>query len=922
MTEYPCIGTTFDELIGGEYSVRVRPVNSSVDEGWYGTLSAPLTVKVLSAPENLKYNASSARITWSAVTGASGYMVEINGAEYKSLTTSYAFESPKESFDVRVKATTNSATVYDSAYSASVSYTYLAPVTDFSVKDGVLYWGATENATAYLVKLNNSSGYVTVQTNCYNNFPAGESVSISIKPIIEGANTFSSWSVGQSVTLLASPANLRYEAGQVLWDSVSSCGGYTLKISKDGAAAESTVIGESTLFYDVSEKVSEVGTYTVQVAANADDQASNCFGSKLSSTLTIKRLAAPTNLTVTDNSYASNSTVLTYSRVTDAVSYMIKYSGVDASKNTSVTSTTVNISDAVLSFLSSVQTEITVIAKGTATQTGTTASPVILDSKGAIKSVTKLATPTGVRISNNKLYFDSVSGADGYIVYVDGTSSDNGRDISTSGAMFSVSLNAGVHTIALRAKGNGSDIISSNLSQNNDSTPLTVRKLATPTVSIANEILTLGSQDSNASSYMLYTGDAATKNQLAGYTTATSVFDAVTSTTTATVFYAKALGNGELILDSEYSSGQSVLKLAAPTNFRLADSTLQWNSVAGASTYAIYESNIAISNASSITTNSFDANLFGYKVNELTNSEYTVNVVAKGNGSTRFTSDISATTLTFTKLARPNLTKPDGEYYVWAAVNSASGYTLKFGSSSVVSVDSTVLKYKPVFPGTGSLKVSARAIGNNTTTISSSYTELTQTVVSLTVPEISASYDNGLKIFVTNTSAFASCNEYFKYSYSSNGTLVADQTGNTANLGANAGTYGVLCTADGEYFQEGTFYVSACASSASNYTVLAAPTDTELSKDNATQSSPYYFNWRVVAAASSYSGTITLKNASGGVVRTLNISDKSGKITLGVLYSDDAAQKVTSVTYTIKATGNGSTTFESAATAGTLTVNY
>lgn len=914
-TEELVVGTTYDKLIGGSYSVRVRPVNSNASEGWYGTYSAPLTIEVLSAPTGLTYDTSLGTIKWDTVTGASGYVLSIMTVEgineQQLVTNSYRYSDPDQSFEIKVKAISRSVQVYDSAYSASVKYTHIAPVTDFSVSDGVLKWNATgPEGTQYLVKIDGILTSGVLDSPEYSRFPIGRSTRISIKPILKDGNSFSSWSAEQTITILPAPTGVKFDEGALLWNSVQGAAGYRIEVYKGDSKIEDLNSG-MLVTLDVSDYVKEAGKYRFKVYAIADSP--NYFDSKASENVNVTRLSAPTNLAVKDDPYDYNKTILSYSGSENANGYTIRYDGVEYTDSNAGTS--VNISNAVQNYLEAGVCTISVSANGSYSQQGT---DVYLESAVSEIEINKLAVPTGVYIRENRLYFNSVAGANGYVVYIDGTSAGNGHDISVSGEMFSITLTPGEHSLAVRAKGDSATTLSSNLSTNNDNTALIVTKLAPPQISINNNCLYIDSSD-NKGSTKIYTNEAV---EFVGFESGTDISDKVT--TAGIRIYAVTHSGVDNVIDSESSNILTPRKLLAPVNFRLSAGYLQWNTVSGARSYDIYyEDAVRIR---SINATSYGTDQLEYIDGKgETNSHFNLSVKAVGDGSNTFDSDKS-NMVTFSKLAIPDVrVSADGRMYNWEAVTDAAGYELQIGSNQPIKLSNTVTAWAPEFSAIGANVVKVRAIGDNLTSITSKDYTIEQNVAKLEKPEISASFliGTGLIINVDNASAYSEYGQNITYSYVSGGSPVSGATESSAVLGSASGVYKVTCTVNGGFFYGGdkdrpesnVFYIGN-SSSTMQYTVLSRPTGVELDKyGTADSTATYSLNWKAVGGAQGYSGKIILVKSDGTEITKI-VTGSSTRYDLGKLKADG----IVKVRYDFNALGNDNDTFTGPVASGELNV--
>lgn len=117
-------------------------------------------IQRLETPANLRVEGN--KIKWNAVDGASAYVVEINGTEYKTTATEYDLNV--QAYTVCVKAVGNGVYFEDSFYSAEIKNKIAAP-TGLAYQSDTFSWTAVQNATGYVVKIGETEIDVGTETS-------------------------------------------------------------------------------------------------------------------------------------------------------------------------------------------------------------------------------------------------------------------------------------------------------------------------------------------------------------------------------------------------------------------------------------------------------------------------------------------------------------------------------------------------------------------------------------------------------------------------------------------------------------------------------------------------------------------------------------------------------------------------------------
>ena len=132
----------------GELTVTVKAISDGKKFD-SSPMSAPITATKLEAPKNIAY--SGGKLTWSAVSGATGYELKVNGTPYTSTTNECALPFIKGDNEVSVTATSSDPTVVHGVAKETVYYNKLSPITSMNYKSGTVSWSADTDAKAFAV---------------------------------------------------------------------------------------------------------------------------------------------------------------------------------------------------------------------------------------------------------------------------------------------------------------------------------------------------------------------------------------------------------------------------------------------------------------------------------------------------------------------------------------------------------------------------------------------------------------------------------------------------------------------------------------------------------------------------------------------------------------------------------------------------
>ena len=202
-------------------------------------------------------------VTFDAVEGAQGYVLEINGRQISVSGLSYSLDSYQGQVEIRVKAAGDGTVYADSEFSAVITVTLsgaLETPSGVSVSGNVISWSAVDGAVGYTLLINGKE--YSAADNSFTTDITGE-VRISVKALGDGIlhfdSEYSDVFYGNVPYQLEAPARFRYSAieNTLKWEPSEGATGYTVT----------------------------VGTETVSLARNADSLSAARFGDSFSATI-------------------------------------------------------------------------------------------------------------------------------------------------------------------------------------------------------------------------------------------------------------------------------------------------------------------------------------------------------------------------------------------------------------------------------------------------------------------------------------------------------------------------------------------------------------------------------------------------------------------------------------------------------------
>lgn len=650
------------------------------------------------------------KLTWDKVTDAETYDIIINGEKAATITASDnpSYECDLADFEsVSVQINTNyvdynsDLKTNDGSTNNLVRHSFDIP----SLNYGVFSWPAVDGADGYWVKLGTEQPILVKDTK-FSEYTEN-SGTISVRPNCKSSTDFYAFSAPKTYDIISAPeVSFNKTTCSICWETVPDAAGYNVSIVKDGKnSIDIPDFGQYSNIYS-SFKFNEVGEYVVSVAAKGDSSSGK--NDSVKSSFKVIRLAAPEDVSSVEE---SNSVVISWSSAAATAKYKILLPTLEF-----VTVSDLNYRFGLTSSLYEEMYEFKVYSVGTDNYT--------LDSSDFMKiTVTQLESVKSVKIQDSRVIWDPVVKAEGYVVNVDGT------EHPVNGTQYVIDVANGVHTIKVKAIGNGKELVSSNYT-----TGLIVKKLQAPTnLKIANYTLSWDAVD-GASSYsvLMQNGNTLYNSNINSVTILSS--DIIETTSLQVV----ARGNGNDTIDSNLSQTKVLYSLDVPMNVTATPVGVSWTEVPNALSYQVNVGDY-ITNVTG-TSCSLDA----YPANT-----YTIVVKAIGNGMVYFDSGESKA-ISVRKLSNVifNMTDKGIE---WHTIAQANGYQIMVDNATPSAVSSNVTSRDLSFDMAGKHTIAVRAIGDGIETIASSWTtEEIESVILQTPASFSVTRDG--EDFVVETS--------------------------------------------------------------------------------------------------------------------------------------------------------------------------
>lgn len=484
--------------------VEILPISNN--STYFSSWSAPKSVLILASPV-LRWNSdyeldgeANSNLYWDGIANASGYAVRVTypdtrqevipaGETQRFFQEAY-LQVGTYKVEVKALAATDSAGIYDSAYSTPITVTRLpapkAAAQDFilsnpdRLSDGfTVTFNRVEGASGYRLYRDNvpiKSGTTTsfTDSSMVDETSIGEQTfnymvqALGTVKTVSGKievtlGSLSADSLSFRITVLSAPTSPSMNGFKYSFGEVSKSHGYSVNVGGKNYTAENTE-------FDLG-LVLAAGSYAIKVCARGNG--TDVLASNFADPLNLVRLEAPRNVRI-DTTEASDGT-LTYDTILHALSYYIVFNNDGQTRDAA----------AIGNMNQYITTEGTSIYMQSAANYYSTDRTVyyMTSQPGTTMMFIKLAAPTfgDVAFSNNRFNFKAPSNLNTQIYTPTYQISDaNGviYDGEANGTSFDISnLPAGTFTFRVRAVGDGKNYVNSEWS-----VPQTITKLASPEV--------------------------------------------------------------------------------------------------------------------------------------------------------------------------------------------------------------------------------------------------------------------------------------------------------------------------------------------------------------------------------------------------------------------------------------------------------
>lgn len=753
----------------GSFNITVKPQGS----GYYYTYeSEKKSGVILASPTGLTYN--NGEFAWSAVPGADFYKVTINGTDYETTETRYAFAGNQQDIEISVAAGSRQAGAYLSAPLSNTCY-YLQPLTKDSYtfnQSGELVWTAVENATSYRITINDVDSQTVSETK-YAGFQVDTRYNIKITPQREFSYTGEA--VVYSFEKLSPVTGVKFSDGKITWNAHPRAASYEVLINGEKFDTTTTTVDksgiESTITIEVYAKgqgensrsytaTKETYTYlprvqntTIENGALVWDASEGAISYDICF-ISMNNQVVPTST----NSYAASNIVpnqqyivkviprggdhtysywsgeftfkvlpaptLTYDNggfrwngSSDVAGYKVRLGKIDPNnaENTEYTYEDLNANQLVYnnSFEQAGKYEISVKAVADKSMAN------VYDSAySAVKFVTRLGDVTGHKLINTTAITDtvqvslsSVNGATGYKVKVNGTERAAAADGIVRIDLESLANIDEETTFNLEAYATGTVTPDSVVLDSLHPYQFKLTRLATPK-NVTIQGTTVKWDDVLHAGQYVVTIDGQPVEASSSQYQMTNI-----AAGDHKVKVQATCRDSQEYIPSKYSVEISFKKLATPGNVRVETQGealyVKWDAPTGATAYSV-----------KVGSNTYDAAMNMHRISDYVNnmpagSSIQLSVYAKGNGSTVIDSEPS-NTITVVKFNAPTGLAVQGDNIVWNAATvdavSAANYDL-YIDGEIIPVTGTQYATSNIAVGTHIVSVVAK--GNNTTTIDS-----------------------------------------------------------------------------------------------------------------------------------------------------------------------------------------------------------
>ena len=674
--------------MGTTYYVRLRAVNST------GTYSAHSDIADFQTRPATPVGAAASDImttsftaNWSAVTGLTGYVLQVSSDDFASTVAIDSTSSTSSSITGLSGATSYQYRIL--AYNATGESPYSSEVTvitlpttpqlvitnsDIAQEQADIGWNAVSGAASYELELSTNSDFSSLVSN-YDplNISSGSTTTTSLTGLSTGttyyvrlralnsAGAYSAYSdIADFQTRPATPVgaaatDVMTTSFTANWSAVTGLTGYVLQVSSDNFASTVAIDSTSSTSSSITG-LSGATSYRYRILAyNATGE------SPYSSEVTVITLPSTPQLVITNNDIAQEQADIGWNAVSGAASYEL-----ELSTNSDFSSLVSNYDPLNISSGSTTTTSLTGLSTGTTYYVRLRA----LNSAGAYSAYsdiadfqTRPATPVGAAASDIMTTsftanWSAVTGLTGYVLQV---SSDNFASTvaidSTSSTSSSITGLSGATSYQYRILAYNATGESSYSSEVTVITLPTTPQLVITNSDIAQEQADIGwNAVSGAASYELELSTNSDFSSLvsnydplnisSGSTTTTSL----TGLSAGTTYYVRLRASNNENAFSDYSSITSFLtRPATPvgnpaTAITTTSFTASWSEVSGTDGYVLQVSSDNFASTAFVDSTSTTSMTVG-TLQGATQYQYRV-LAHNDTGETPYSSQVLVTTLT------------------------------------------------------------------------------------------------------------------------------------------------------------------------------------------------------------------------------------------------------------------------------------
>jgi hypothetical protein len=650
----------FADEAAGDMTVKVYAKGKDDTKSTFdGNASSGTAVTKLTSSFNLREEDDI--IKWDSVTGATGYVLSLNGTEQtfdSTVTSYYVTGGVVGSNAIKVYALGDSTKYITGSYTSLLNVTKYPVPSNYKASGSRVSWDAVSGVTKYIVYVNGTE--VDNGSNAYfelgDSYAAG-SYTIKVKGYSSNANcVYSDYTAEIAVTKIGKVSGVAVVGGVLTWNSVDNAASYLVTVG----SSKYTVSSDKTSYVVMDAS----GTYSVSVQAIGDG--TSYFNGIASDSLSVTKIAAPVI------SYADGT--ISWAAVENATGYNLYINGTKVSNGTSTSYT--------LPIDGSASYAIAVEAVG---------DNAYLSSMSTYSDVASIGIPS-LAVSGDGVSWKAVSDATGYILIVNGTSHCFDATVT------SYSLNgqaSGDYELQLVVVSNKS----SSFSYSADGKKTITKLAAVTNIAASSGVLTWDAV-ANASSYQITIGTSV-------YTSPTNSLDLCgIAETGANGISVKAI-EGTSYINADDSAKVSLVVLGSVANVSVSDGYFAWDAVESASGYEVEVNGTVYETSRNL-----------YKITD--GGTYAFRVRAIGSGT--YLSSPYTSLKTYTKLAAPSGIAASGGRVSWGAVSGATKYFVSVNGTEVDNGSNTYFELGPSYAA-GSYTIKVKAFSPSDGFIVSSFTQ-------------------------------------------------------------------------------------------------------------------------------------------------------------------------------------------------------